>query len=541
LTLTAEAWFLSFACYRNRKIVATNRAEMSRAAWSYLVAPILCALPFAWLVAVITTQARQFPADALSQTFHLMFVAHVHGIVALGCLTLHLLQRDFSLPELKKSWKGIIAGIAALGMMTLTFQGAFDNFLNPNSAIFLPFPLLVLAAIWLSPAPASLLVAAWCVLSTLLTVSGKGPFAYNAAVAGQTANPAELGLFNIVMASITYLVSVGSSCLLRQLNIHEIALSAAGIELWEWEVKTGFSCAQGNPANGFLRDATGRLEDQQALARLAGTSPNDVAISDSWRALIHNGDKPKDGSATAETLESVGHILQRGKDRRPIKAIGLLQDLSALKTAEEALMALGYQKAKLRSLQANLSPHFLFNTLNVIRALVYINPDHAGHAITSLAGLLRRNLRTSDATLIGLGEELEQIEVLLRLARLRYRDRLATDIQVPDDLLETLVPPLLLFNLVENAITHGIGSLEQGGMITITAKASEERVWISIRNSGTLNENAARGIGTQDALQRLEMLFGGRAKFSLSQLYVGTVSAEVILPLPHVSFSSTHS
>jgi LytS/YehU family sensor histidine kinase len=133
--------------------------------------------------------------------------------------------------------------------------------------------------------------------------------------------------------------------------------------------------------------------------------------------------------------------------------------------------------------------------------------------------------------LIGLREELEQIEVLLRLARLRYHDRLQTRIQVPDHLLEVLVPPMLLFNLVENAITHGIGSLELGGMITISAGSSQEQVRISIRNSGTLDGKATRGNGTQDALQRLEMLFGGTAKFSLSQMDEKTVSADVDLPL----------
>ncbi len=121
---------------------------------------------------------------------------------------------------------------------------------------------------------------------------------------------------------------------------------------------------------------------------------------------------------------------------------------SDLRTAQEAMVAPGYQKA-------NLSSHFLFDTLNVIRALLYADPGKVDHATTSLAGLLRRSLRTAEVTLINLGDELEQIEVLLRLARLRYHDRLQTHIHVPDHLLGVAVPPMLLFNLVENAITHG--------------------------------------------------------------------------------------
>lgn len=215
-------------------------------------------------------------------------------------------------------------------------------------------------------------------------------------------------------------------------------------------------------------------------------------------------------------------------------AIYLIADRSSgLRKAEAITMARAYQNAKLHNLQANLGPHFLFNTLNVIRALVYIDPAKADHAITSLAGLLRRSLRTSEVSLIDLGEELERIEVLLRLARLRYHDRLQTHVQVPDHLLEILVPPMLLFNLVENAITHGIGSLELGGTISISAESTCGQVRISIQNSGKLDGKATCGNGIQDAMQRLEMLFGGKARFSLSQMDEKTVSADVDLPLSH--------
>lgn len=403
MIFTAEAWLVSVAGYRNGRTTAARR---------YLVAPIVCAVPCALLAAALLTRSGSGPADSLGNAALLIALAHVQGIVAFGGLTLHLLQRDFSLAEIKRERNGVLAGIAALVVTSLVYQEWSGGFLTSHSAMLLPLPLLVMAGFQLSPAPASLLAAVWCVCSTVLAVAGKGPFTIDAAGTDFT----ELGVYNIVMVAVIHLVAAGSS---------------------------------------------------------------------------------------------------------------------GLRKAQEAMLALGYQKAKLHSLQANLSPHFLFNTLNVIRALVYADPGKADQAITSLAGLLRRSLRTSEVTLIDLGDELEQIEVLLRLARLRYHDRLRTCIHVPDHLLGVAVPPMLLFNLVENAITHGIGSLELGGEITISAGASQEQVRISIRNSGTLAGNATRGNGTKDALQRLEMLFGGEARFSLSQMDEKTVSADVDLPLSH--------
>lgn len=374
--------------------------------------PVAVATGLSGTAAVWYLHAGGFPADSAGKAALLIALCYAQGGVAFGGLTLHVLPRDFSLAELKKERTGALAGIAALAVAGLAFHGFSNGFLAAGSAVLLPLPLVVIAAFRLSPAPASLLAALWCVSAVALAHSGKGPFAIGAAGLNFT----ELGIYNIVMAAVIQLIAAGSA---------------------------------------------------------------------------------------------------------------------GLRKAEAVTMARGYQKAKLHSLQANLSPHFLFNTLNVIRALVYADPAKADHAITSLAGLLRRSLRTSEVSLIDLGEELEQIEVLLRLARLRYHDRLQAHIEVPDHLLEVLVPPMLLFNLVENAITHGIGSLELGGMITISAGSSQQQVRISVRNSGTLDGKATRGNGTQDALQRLEMLFGGRAKFSLSQMDEKTVSADVDLPLSH--------
>jgi len=140
----------------------------------------------------------------MGTTVFLIVMAHAHGIMAFGTLGIHLLQHDFNFADIKKSWNGVLAGIAALVVMGLAFVGVFDQFISPSSSIFLPFPLLVMAAVWLPPAPISLLVALWCVLSTALVCYGQGPFVVGA-LEGQSVNPAEIALYNMVMASVAYL------------------------------------------------------------------------------------------------------------------------------------------------------------------------------------------------------------------------------------------------------------------------------------------------------------------------------------------------
>jgi hypothetical protein len=353
-----------------------------------------------------------------------------------------------------------------------------------------------------------------------MTSCGWGPFDSVRGSHGLSPNPAELGLYNMTMASVVYLVSVGSSRLLRQLSLTEMALAAAGIELWEWDFRNGPVPVQSGSDARYLTQTAASRPAREALSRLAGGRTGKVG--DTWRTRI-------DG---APPLESVGRVLERGPDGRPLAAIGLLQDLSALQRAEEALIALGYQKAALRNLQAKLNPHFLFNSLNVIRALVHIDPASADEAITSLAGLLRGTLGTVETALVPLGDELAQIQALLHLASLRFGKRLVSATDIPAALLNAPVPPMMVLNLVENAITHGIGALESGGEIQVSARADDGMLRIAVRNSGTLPATSSQGIGTRDVLQRLEILYSGRASFALSQSGPASVLAEIGIPFP---------
>lgn len=526
LSAIAMAWGASLLVDWVQKRRRYHGLDMQAVVLAHLGIPILAMMPYAWARAQVYVKLGRIAESAFVPMFLHTWVNMVLAILAIGGLTLHVVQGDFSLLDLRRDVKGFFAGMLALGLMTLAFTGKFDLHLDPYLAIFLPFPLLAITAVWLAPAWTSAFGVLWCLLSVELSCLGYGPFALLGTV--NTLNVTiELGIYNIVIVSVVYFLSKGSSRLTRQLNLNGIALSAAGIEPWEWDCYRGFSSLQGQPAGGFLQRVTTGLAGNAALRRLQGSESESTNIDENWRSKILRE------SSTDEIFGSAGQILQRGYDHQPTRAIGLLQNLTAEKKAEAALIELGQQKMQIRNLQAKLNPHFLFNSLNVIRALVHIDNDKADQAISTLSELLRGNLRTSNALFARLGEELVPVRAFLQLAHLRFGNRLKTQIQVPHDLFDVSVPPMMLLNLVENAITHGIGTLAKGGIVTIEASVSAEQVRISVRNTGTLSKNFEHGIGTEDAKQRLELLFGDQANFTLSQMNASTVAADLVFPVNH--------
>ncbi len=529
-----EAWFVVWLGNMGKSgSQQEDRTDLCQTAWRLLGAPVLGCIPLAIIVSVVLTWTGRFKWDALGASFFLLMISHAHGIIALGPLTLHLLQRKFILPEVRWSLKGLFAGLAGLTVMSLAISGAFEPFITHGTALYLPFPLMVMAAIWLPPAPVSLLIAIWCVIATAF--NSIGPLAMDS-MAGRSLGAAELAIYNMTLAAMAYLMSVGSTRLRRQLNLNEIAMTAAGIELWEWESGKGFAWSDSGHPDPTESDGTRFRPLEKDPGRLVGVSLESPETPDAkdlrGMRLIDdgagNGHRP---------FDSIGKVLARGRDGRPLQAIGLLKDPCTEQRTEEALQTPGYQKALLRSLQAKLNPHFLFNSLNVIRALVHVDAERADEAITSLASLLRNSLHATEVSLIALGDEVKSIRSLDHLARLRFGTRLTTSIDIPDELLEALVPPMLLLNLVENAITHGIGNMESGGKIAVQARTDPAGMHMHVRNTGILPESVTQGVGIRDARQRLKLLYGDKATLSLTQLDEATVSADLRIPFNTLAIS----
>jgi signal transduction histidine kinase len=194
----------------------------------------------------------------------------------------------------------------------------------------------------------------------------------------------------------------------------------------------------------------------------------------------------------------------------------LLMAVAASQEAERRALEfeVASREAELRALRAQIHPHFLFNSLNSINALIAARPEDARRLCVRLADFLRRSLTLGSREAIPLAEELDLAEQLLSIEKARFGDRL-THVVVADDAARACaVPPLLLQPLVENAVTHGIAQMLEGGEIRIEAERRGPELRISIRNPRDPETPSRKGtgIGLQNVRRRLLALHGDAAE-----------------------------
>jgi len=518
---TAEAWLASYLGFHLPLRGKPARAAMDRTAWQLLLVPWLACFPSAVIIAWAATSSGRFPVEELPMTIARVAMSHIHGMLAVGPLATHLLRRDFNSAPKEGGSLGIAVMTGALGLMVFAFKDFFRDVLGPGASAYIPFPLVIMVGVTCRPPLTALFMALWCLGTTILTSMGSGPFSRP----DGWGHLLELGIYNLIVCSTAYLLSVGSTRYMHQVRRNDLTMEAAGVEMWEWHAQKGLHSLSGDPASSKVRECTGDLAPLPALALLAGQAGEDPhAIPERWKQRV------EPDSSTASLLMSAGRVTSRNRDGSPQRAIGMLQDLSAIKKAEEALVALGQQRAQLRSLQTRLNPHFLFNALNATRALIHLDPVKASAAVTTLARLLRANLRNTDRPLIPLAEEMRIVHDLLTVSGMRFGDRLKIRISVDPAAADALVPPMMVFNLVENALVHGIEKSSDAGTIALDAKVLDDELVLSVSNPGRLDSSYAPGVGTKDAKQRLELIFGSLGRFRMSQSSESTVLAELVIP-----------
>lgn len=189
------------------------------------------------------------------------------------------------------------------------------------------------------------------------------------------------------------------------------------------------------------------------------------------------------------------------------------------------------QELELKSMRSNLQPHFIFNSLNSIRALVNEDPNAAREAVTKLSKILRTSISTKDNS-ITLDEELTLVENYLHLEKIRFEERLQYEFQIAAKTRPSLIPPMLIQNMVENAVKHGISLREQGGTIIISTEIELERIIISIKNEGTINEEnklKGTGFGMSSSQKRLNYLYPEASQINMLERD-GFVVVEISIP-----------
>ncbi|HEX4460877.1 MAG TPA: histidine kinase [Polyangia bacterium] len=196
---------------------------------------------------------------------------------------------------------------------------------------------------------------------------------------------------------------------------------------------------------------------------------------------------------------------------------------------QRAQLGEALQAAELRALKSQLNPHFLFNSLNSVRALIADDPAGAQAAVTQLARMLRYSLGAQEE-LVSLERELEIVTDYLALEQLRLGDRLTIDRRVDAAAGHARIPVMLLATLVENAIKHGIAPLPAGGTLTLAATLVDGALTIVVahpRPDVKTPSDDDTGIGLANASRRLKLLFGDRARLDLDLSAPGRATARV--------------
>jgi signal transduction histidine kinase len=191
-------------------------------------------------------------------------------------------------------------------------------------------------------------------------------------------------------------------------------------------------------------------------------------------------------------------------------------------------------ESQLQTLQQQLHPHFLFNTLHAISAMVHRDPDKADMMIERLSDLLRITLQKVGVQEVELAQELEYLRAYLDIEQVHFGPRLRLEYRIDAAALDVLVPTLILQPLVENAIRHGLEPSVRGGALIIEAQADGDTLWLRIRDNGIgLAKSRPRrdGVGLANTRSRLDRLYGEQAALTIRENPGGGVLVDVYLPL----------
>jgi two-component system, LytTR family, sensor kinase len=190
------------------------------------------------------------------------------------------------------------------------------------------------------------------------------------------------------------------------------------------------------------------------------------------------------------------------------------------------------KELELKTIKSHINPHFIFNSLNSIRALVDENPSRARRAVTELSNILRSSMQAEKSETVSLEKELSIVNDYLALEHMRFEERLQVEMVIDEDTLGQQIPPMMLQTLVENAIKHGISKRIDGGFVKITSDFIGDHHELTVQNTGQLNGYLNKeGFGIQSTEDRLNLLYHGKASFEIKNITECIVESKVILPL----------
>ncbi len=190
------------------------------------------------------------------------------------------------------------------------------------------------------------------------------------------------------------------------------------------------------------------------------------------------------------------------------------------------------KELELKTIKSHINPHFIFNSLNSIRALVDENPKRARRAITELSNILRSSMQAEKSETVTLERELDIVKDYLALEQMRFEERLKIEFDIDEDTLQQPVPPMMLQTLVENAIKHGISKQIKGGVVRIVAVFNDNHMELLVQNTGQLSAIVNDdGFGIKSTQDRLNLMYQGKAVFEIRNMGTVMVESKVSIPV----------
>jgi len=202
--------------------------------------------------------------------------------------------------------------------------------------------------------------------------------------------------------------------------------------------------------------------------------------------------------------------------------------------SEKWQLVASMKEAQLGNLKAQINPHFMFNAINNIRALISEDPDKAKDMLLNFSDMFRYSLIHNDQSMVTVQEELEVVNKYLELLSIQFEDKLTYEVLADPLVLEKKIPPMMIQLLVENAVKHGISELPNGGKVDIKVLDEGEILVLQVSNNGNLGQSSniqkKLGVGLQNIRERLGLIYGKKTLFNLSESE-GLVVAEIKIPL----------
>jgi signal transduction histidine kinase len=263
-------------------------------------------------------------------------------------------------------------------------------------------------------------------------------------------------------------------------------------------------------------------EAQEAAAQAQAALKESAAEMASARkrvTVIHAGDSLVDFAILWVLASAVIKAMYKGRIQAEVKAA------QATENAESEALKRQVVEARMAAMQAQVEPHFLFNTLASIDHLIETDPPRASQMQKNLIALLRASMPTmreanANGAVRDLGRELAVIRPYLEILKVRMEERLQTEIDVPEGLLSAEFPPMMIQGLVENAIKHGLEPKAEGGKLTVKAEIVHGKLCVTVADTGLGFGRAATsgtGVGLANIRERLQLLHGSRASVTVTE------------------------